>query len=121
VVGGLLGLGYGLIAPAKYQATANIQVGRVAGIDVETPATLVEKLKMPLYYSQKTYLACNVMDEVDPSEEITKTLKPTLSKTAPIVTISYREKSREERRSQELSDSDSRFCPLDKTLSRQSL
>lgn len=96
VAGGLLGLGYGLIAPAKYQATANIQVAKVAGADVEAPAVLVEKLKMPMYYSQKTYAACNVMDKLEPGEVIAKTLKPTLSKTAPIITISYREESRED-------------------------
>jgi uncharacterized protein involved in exopolysaccharide biosynthesis len=95
VVGGLLGLGYGLIVPAKYQATANIQVAKVAGADVEAPAVLVEKLKMPMYYSQKTYVACNVMDKLEPGEEIAKTLKPALAKTAPIITISYREESRE--------------------------
>ncbi len=95
VVGGLVGLGYGLIAPAKYQATANIQVAKVAGTDVEAPAILIEKLKMPMYYSQKTYVACNVMDKLEPGEVIAKTLKPTLVKTAPIITISYREESRE--------------------------
>jgi hypothetical protein len=72
VVGGLLGLGYGLIAPAKYQATANIQVAKVAGTDVEAPAVLIEKLKMPMYYSQKTYVACNVMDKHEPGEVIAK-------------------------------------------------
>ncbi len=96
VAGGILGLGYGLIAPAKFQATANIQVAKVAGVDVEAPATLVEKLKMPSYYSQKTYVACNVTDKIEPGEVIAKTLKPTLAKTSPIITISYREKSRED-------------------------
>jgi hypothetical protein len=96
VVGGLLGLGYGLIAPAKYQATANIQVAKVAGTDVEVPAMLIEKLKMPMYYSEKTYTACNVMDKLEPGEEIAKRLKPALAKSAPIITISYREESRED-------------------------
>ncbi len=95
MAGVLLGLGYGLIAPAKYQATANIQVAKVAGTDVEAPALLVEKLKMPMYYSQKTYVACNVMDKLESGEVIAKRLKPTLAKTAPIITISYREESRE--------------------------
>ncbi len=96
VIGGLLGLGYGLVAPAKYQAIANIQVAKVAGTDVETPAILTEKLKMPMYYSQKTYVACNVMDKLEPGEVIAKTLKPTLAKTVPIITISYQDESRED-------------------------
>ncbi len=95
VIGGLLGLGYAVTTPANYQATANIEVGKVAGADVEAPAVLVEKLKIPTYYSQKTYVACNVRGAVEAGEVIAKTLKPTLSKTAPIITISYKEKSPE--------------------------
>lgn len=95
VLGGLLGLGYVVITPAKYQATANIQVAKVAGSEVEAPAMLVEKLKMPLYYSEKTYVACNVLDKIEPGELIAKTLKPSLVKNVPIITISYKEKSTE--------------------------
>ncbi len=96
VAGGLLGLGYGLIASAKYQATANIQVAKVAGVDVEAPAVSVEKLKMPMNYSQKTYAACNLIDKFESGEVIAKTLKPTLIKNVPIITISYIEESSED-------------------------
>ncbi len=94
--GGVFGLSYGLIQPSMYQAIANIQVAKVAGADVEMPAILVEKLKMPMYYSEKTYVACNVMEKSEPGEVIAKTLKPTLSKTAPIITISFKEASPED-------------------------
>ena len=96
MAGGLLGLGYGLIASAKYQATANIQVAKVAGVDVEAPAVSVEKLKMPMNYSQKTYAACNLIDKFESGEVIAKTLKPTLIKNVPIITISYIEESSED-------------------------
>ncbi len=95
VVGGLLGLGYGTMVTPKYQATASIQVAKVAGIDVEAPLLLVEKLKMPMYYSKKTYEACNVVEKLEPGDAIAKTLKPNLAKTAPIITISYSEESPE--------------------------
>lgn len=99
LVTGLLGvlgaITYITVTPNMYQATANIQMAKVAGTDVESPAILIEKLKMPMYYSQKTYSACNVMDEILPGEEIAKSLKPSLSKTAPIITFSYKEKSPE--------------------------
>lgn len=95
IVGGLLATGYAFIVPPKYQATANIQVARIAGIDVEAPSTLVEKLKMPMYYSTESYSACNVMEKIEPGEVIAKNLKPTLSKTTPIISFSYKEKSRE--------------------------
>jgi uncharacterized protein involved in exopolysaccharide biosynthesis len=96
IVGGLLATGYAFITPPKYQATANIQVARVAGLDVEAPSTLVVKLKMPMYYSTESYLACNVMDKIEPGEMIVKNLKPILSKTAPIIFFSYEEESRED-------------------------
>jgi uncharacterized protein involved in exopolysaccharide biosynthesis len=96
VAGGLLGLGNAVTTPAKYQATANIQVAKIAGADVEAPATLLEKLNMPMFYSQKTYAACNLMEKLEPGEVIAKTLKPTLAKTAPIITISFQEKSPED-------------------------
>ncbi len=95
-VGGLLGLGYGFMMPSMYQVTANLQVAKVAGADVEAPALLVEKLKMPMYYSQKTYGACGVMESTDPGAIIANTLKPTLSKNTPIIYISYRSGSPED-------------------------
>jgi LPS O-antigen subunit length determinant protein (WzzB/FepE family) len=96
VLGGLLGLGYAAIAPVKFQATASIQVAKVAGEDVEAPALLLEKLKMPMYYSQKTYVACNVMEKLEPGEVIVKIIKPTLLKPASIITISYQDVSPED-------------------------
>jgi uncharacterized protein involved in exopolysaccharide biosynthesis len=93
IVGGLLATGYVFITPPQYQAVANIQVARVAGSDVEAPSTLVEKLKMPMYYSTESYSACNVMDTIEPGAVIAKNIKPTLSKTAPIISFSFKEDS----------------------------
>jgi uncharacterized protein involved in exopolysaccharide biosynthesis len=95
VAGGLLGWGYVVITPVKYQATASIQVAKIAGNDVEDPGMLVEKLKLPMYFSKKTYVACNVMNQLKPGETIAKILKPTLVKTAGIITITYQEDSPE--------------------------
>jgi uncharacterized protein involved in exopolysaccharide biosynthesis len=96
IIGGTLGVGYALISPSIYQATANIQVAKVAGSDVETPSVLVEKLKMPMYYTQSTFTACNVVERAEPGDAIAKGLKPTLSKNAPIISITYKEKSTED-------------------------
>jgi uncharacterized protein involved in exopolysaccharide biosynthesis len=93
IIGSSLGMGYIFIAPLKYQAIANIQVSKVAGTDVEPPNVLVEKLKMPMYYTQNTFLACNVIELEAPGEAIAKELKPTLSKNAPIISIAYKGKS----------------------------
>jgi capsular polysaccharide biosynthesis protein len=98
VAGGLLGLGYGVIEPPKYQATAYMQVAKVAGEYVEAPATVLEKLKMPTYYSQKTYAACNVIENLEPGYVIAKELKLTLLKGASIISISYWGQSPEDAR-----------------------
>jgi hypothetical protein len=100
VLTGLLGtsgaVAYLLVTPNQYQATANLQVAKVAGSDVEPPALLLEKMKIPTYYSQKTHLACNVIETVDPGMTIVQNLKPTLSKTAPIINIKYQAASHKE-------------------------
>ena len=93
VVGGAIGVGIALLLPSKYQATAYIQVAKVANADVEAPNILLEKLKMPLYYSQKTFSECNVENTTEPGKAIANGLKPTLAKGAPIISISYKEKN----------------------------
>lgn len=90
IVGGLFATGYAFVIPTVYQATANIQVARVANSDVEAPTILVEKLKMPMYYSQESYSACNVTSVIESGELIVKNLNPTLSKNAPIISLSYK-------------------------------
>lgn len=88
IVGGLFAAGYAFISPPKYQATANIQVAKIAGADVEPPSTLIEKLKTPNYFSKKVHLACNVVDNKEPSALIAKSIKVQLAKTSPIIGIS---------------------------------
>ncbi len=90
LVGGLLGLGYGAILPPEYQATANIQVAKVSGSDVEQPSLLLEKLKLPEYYSQKTHIACELVENQNPGELLAKRLSPKLAKTLSMVVISYK-------------------------------
>lgn len=96
VVGGLLAAGYVLVTPPKYHASANIQVGKVAGVEVESPGVLVEKLKLPMYYSSKSYSACNVIDQIDPGKVIANNLNPRIAKLAPIVSFSYTDNSPED-------------------------
>jgi uncharacterized protein involved in exopolysaccharide biosynthesis len=90
IIGGLLATGYAFTRSPIYQATANIQVARVAGSDIEAAGTLVEKLKMPMFYSTESYSACNIMDSITPGAMIADNIKPVLSKTAPIISFSYK-------------------------------
>jgi len=89
-VGGILGIAYAFIVPPKYQATANIQVAKVASSDVETPNVLLEKLQMPMYYSQNSFVSCKVEDSIEHGNAISKSIKPALAKNAPIISISYK-------------------------------
>lgn len=93
VVGGVIGVSVALLSPSIYQATAYIQVAKVANADVEAPNILLEKLKMSMYYSQKTFTECNVENTIEPGKAIANGLKPTLSKGAPIISISYKDKN----------------------------
>lgn len=45
----LIGVVYYFAVPKMYEATATIQMATVAGEMVETPAILVEKIKLPLF------------------------------------------------------------------------
>ena len=93
VVGGVIGVSVALLSPSIYQATAYIQVAKVANADVEAPIILLEKLKMSMYYSQKTFTECNVENTIEPGKAIANGLNPTLSKSAPIISISYKDKN----------------------------
>jgi LPS O-antigen subunit length determinant protein (WzzB/FepE family) len=94
---GLVGsIAYLWVTPNQYLAIAHFQVARVADFDVEPPATLIEKLKMPMFYSQNTHMACNLMEKLEPGAVIVKTLKLTLVKNAPIITIAFQGESSED-------------------------
>ena len=93
VVGGVIGVSVALLSPSIYQATAYIQVAKVANADVEAPDILLEKLKMSMYYSQKTFTECNIENTIEPGKAIANELKPTLSKGAQIISISYKNKN----------------------------
>lgn len=95
----ILGLGIGgtyiVITPPKFQADAVIQSALVAGQAVEPPAVLVEKLKQPTYYSQETLKQCDIKENPAAFFALSKELKPILSKTAPVINLSYTAKSPE--------------------------
>lgn len=93
LIGLLGGAGYAFLSEPKYQATANIQTGKAAGADIEAPAMLVEKLKLPSYYGKDAFDACGLNDVAEPGVALATALKPTLMKTAPIISMSYKAKS----------------------------
>ena len=95
VLGASLGLGYGLISTPIYEATGNIQVGKVSNVEFEALALVLTKLAMPTYYSEETVSACGLSNQKNPREVLIKKIKPALNKSAPIITISFRHGSAE--------------------------
>jgi LPS O-antigen subunit length determinant protein (WzzB/FepE family) len=93
IVGGVIGVSVALTKPSIYQATASIQVAKVANIDVEAPNILLEKLSMPMYYSSKTFIDCGVDKLAEPGMAIAKGIYPGLAKSTPIISISYKDKN----------------------------
>ncbi len=96
VVGGTLSAGYALLLPNIYQATANIQVAKIANVDVEAPSVLVEKMKIPTYYSSNTFVSCKVENLADPGRVLANGLNPSLAKNAPIISIKYNGRTAED-------------------------
>ena len=66
MIGTLLSLTVGisgyLYFPATYEATANIQMAFVSGKPIESPEILLEKIKLPLYFSGNIWQICNISE-----------------------------------------------------------
>ena len=92
----IIGASYYFVAPNKYEATATIQMALVAGQAVEIPQVLIEKVKLPLYFSHKTWDACDTDEELTPSRKVAEKIKPLLNKNAPFVSFSTTAESSKE-------------------------
>jgi capsular polysaccharide biosynthesis protein len=95
VAGGLFAAAYTFTEHPNYHATAAIQVAKVLGADVEASDLLLEKIKLPTYYSVTSYSACGLMAEPEPGVVIVKNITANLSKNQQIVNISYKADSRD--------------------------
>lgn len=92
----LIGVAYYFHNADIYEATANIQMALVSGNAVESPTILLEKVKLPLYFSQATWNSCGANDETTPSNRIADKIKFTLNKTAPFINLTVRANSTQE-------------------------
>lgn len=109
VSGAALGLagavGFVLVVPAQYEATAIIQpatVGLVSttttttkGAEVESTAQTLERLKTPTFYSDAQLQACDVKAQANARRALATAIKPTLVKGSSLIQISYRAESPE--------------------------
>lgn len=83
---GLGGVGFTLL-PSRYDATGTIQMASVAGQTVESPQVLMEKIKLPLYFSQQTWEKCDTDEELTPSRKVSEKIHPVLNKSAPFISF----------------------------------
>ena len=89
----VIGASYYFYKPNVYEATANIQMAQVAGNSVESPTILLEKIKLPFYFSQNVLGACGTNEQTTPSN-----IKPAINKNAPFIAFTVQGKTTQEAR-----------------------
>jgi len=85
---GALGTSISLLSDSTYLAIAHIQMAKVRDNAVEEPTILMDKLKIPNYYSSASVMACGVTD----GTSLVKKLNLKLEKSGQIVSISTKQK-----------------------------
>jgi LPS O-antigen subunit length determinant protein (WzzB/FepE family) len=90
VLGGAIGVGTAFVLPEKFLASATIQPTRVLGNDVESIAVLAEKMRLPTYYSQQSFTACDVADSTNPAQTLATALKPNVARNSAFVSVSFK-------------------------------
>ena len=83
----LAGGAYYFSVPKMYEASATIEMATVAGEPVETPAVLLEKMKLPLYFSPATLQACGSDGGLSSQAKFVDKIKPSINKSAPMVSF----------------------------------
>lgn len=95
-----IGAGYAfLLMEEKFQAIVTMEMASIQGVVLggdgaatlllERPNNLVEKLKLPLFYSEKTIEKCQLKNHASANQSLSKMIKSTLAKNTTYVTISY--------------------------------
>jgi uncharacterized protein involved in exopolysaccharide biosynthesis len=101
---GSLGLIYGSLLKNVYQAVGTLEMASTqGGMDVdgsqlvllEKPNNLVEKLKLPLFYSENSIKECQLINKNAPHEALSKQIKSFLVKNTTYVTVSFKADSPE--------------------------
>ena len=83
----LAGGAYYFSVPKMYEASATIEMARVAGELVESPAVLLEKMKLPLYFSPATLQACGSDSGLSSHAKFVDKIKPSITKSAPMLSF----------------------------------
>jgi uncharacterized protein involved in exopolysaccharide biosynthesis len=90
-----------LVVPPEFEATALVQPAYVGlapggkGTEVEPVAQILERLKLPTFYSDELVTLCQVKATVNPLDALAKAVKPTLVKGNSLIQLTYRAASPE--------------------------
>ncbi len=82
--------------PSVFEASATIQVAMVDAEEVETPAVLSEKIKLPLYFSKSTLQSCARDGKPNDSDTLAGVLKTRVIRNSPFLNISVQMASPEQ-------------------------
>jgi capsular polysaccharide biosynthesis protein len=86
---GLIGaIGYILVTPPMYQATAQIRMAQVSqvntsnpiGVNIEEASSLIARMQFPTNYSAATISSCGYQDKLQPALDLSKDIKFTAPK-----------------------------------------
>jgi hypothetical protein len=83
----LAGGSYYFSQPKIYEASVTIEMIRVSNEPVETTAVLIEKMKLPLYFSSATLKVCGLDGGLSSQAKIFDKIKPSINKSAPMVSF----------------------------------
>lgn len=93
-----------MLVPARYEAKAVIQPATVGlnassttlkGIEIESAAQTLERLKLATFYNDQLLKVCNVEMGSDAREQLAKEMKPILIKGNSLIQVVYRSSSPE--------------------------
>ena len=83
----LAGVVYYFSVPKMYEATAAIEMAKVAGVPVDTPAVLMEKMKLPQYFSPSTLQACGSTGGLSSQAKIVDKIKFSINSSLPMLSF----------------------------------
>ncbi len=104
----IIGITYAILSPEKFQATATVEMASSQSSTVattivvasnntnqtsqtilETPNNLVEKLKLPLFYSGMSVEDCGLTGSASPNQALANGIKSSIIKNTSYVAISF--------------------------------
>lgn len=101
VVGLVGAVGFVMVTPPQYEASAVIQpatvgtvgAGSTKGADVEPVAQTLERMKLATFYTDDLLRACDAKSLSNPRQALSNAIKPTLVKGSSLIQVSYRGES----------------------------